>query len=166
MKTYSGEKQNQCKQFDYISSGPSTLRTHLKRHSEVKSNKCNQCNFSSTWPTNLRTHLKMHSGEKLDRCNLFIICILWSRQLDKALENTQWRKIKTAASISFPLFMQTLDYIVEMSKQCKQCHYTCSDASALRRPLKTHNGEKTNKGNQCKFPETVLKIQKLNFAIS
>ena len=70
-----------------------------------------------------------------------------------ALENTQWRKIKTAASVSFPLFMQTWDYIVEKSKQCKQCHYTCSDASALRRPLKTHNGEKTNKGNQCKFPE-------------
>ena len=63
MKTHNGENLNQCNQFDYISSDPSTLRTHLKRHSGVKPNKCDQCYFASTWSVNLGTHLKMHSGE-------------------------------------------------------------------------------------------------------
>ena len=73
MKTHSGEKLNQCNQCDYVSSDPSTLRTHLKRHSGDKSNKCNQCNFASTWPANLRMHLKSHSGEKsIDAANVIM----------------------------------------------------------------------------------------------
>ena len=57
------------------------------------------------------------------------------------------------SSVHANMRLHFIIHSVEKSKQCKQCHYTCSDPSALRRPMKTHNGEKTNKGNQCKFPE-------------
>ena len=60
-------------------------------------------------------------------------------------------KDQTAAvSASFPLFIQkkfeiTFDDTqwtkVKKSNQCKQCHDACSDPSALRRHLKTHNGD-------------------------
>ena len=40
------------------------------------------------------------------------------------------------------------------SKKCSQCNYTSSHAGDLRRPLKTHGGEKTNKCNLCDFAST------------
>ena len=39
----------------------------------------------------------------------------------------------------------------EKSNKCNQCDYACSDPSALRSHLKTHTGEKSNKCNQCDY---------------
>ena len=37
------------------------------------------------------------------------------------------------------------------SNKCNQCAYASSNASHLRRHLKTHSGEKSNKCSQCDY---------------
>ena len=39
----------------------------------------------------------------------------------------------------------------QKSNKCNQCEYASSNASNIKRHLKTHSGEKTNKCNQCDF---------------
>ena len=39
----------------------------------------------------------------------------------------------------------------EKSNKCNQCDYATSQASTLKKHLKTHSGDKSNKCNQCDF---------------
>ena len=39
----------------------------------------------------------------------------------------------------------------EKSNKCNQCNYSTAYASALRTHLKKHSGEKSNKCNQCDY---------------
>ena len=62
-------------------------------------------------------------------------CILTGKPFEDTFDNTQWRKVKS---------MQTMPL-------CLDRRLLCCDQSALRRHLKTHIGEKTNKCSQCQF---------------
>ena len=130
------KKQNQYKQFDYISSGLSTLRTHLKRHSKVKSNKCNQCNFSSTWPTNLRTHLKMHSGEKSKNAtNVIMHPLVQAIWVHTSKYTTKKSQTIAASVILHPTMKAVWGYIWKDTVKSSQTNATNVTYNLLGQPI-------------------------------
>ena len=44
-----------------------------------------------------------------------------------------------------------VERLLKKTKKCNQCNYASSNASHLKRHLKTHSGEKLNKCNQCDY---------------
>ena len=115
-------------------------------HSGEKSNKCSQCNYASSWAGNLKMYLKTHSGGKSNRCN----------KCDLVSNPTRWSLL---LHLGFSIqatekYSTVLQYI-----KCSRCD--CSHACSLRKHLKTHTGEKTNKCNQCDYASScgdVLRI--------
>ena len=59
--------------------------------------------------------------------------------------------INTLSSQASSLRRHLKTHSGEKSNECNQCDYASSQAGHLRRHLKTHSGEKSNKCNQCDF---------------
>ena len=51
-------------------SRPSTLKTHMRKHTGVKAFACPLCSKAFSEKGNLKTHLRVHTGEKPFACNL------------------------------------------------------------------------------------------------
>ena len=79
--------------------------------------------------------------------------------------NTHWRKVKQKQTMQLWIVLsKSLQVLVfphskaewMMTNRCSWCEYAFSQASNLRRHLKTHNGEKSNNCRQCNFVSSCL----------
>ena len=82
--------------------------------------------------------------------------VLWTRMMrywDEFLR--MWRGTRdewlNASSQASDLRRHLKTHSGEKKNECNQCDYASSYASTLRTHLKTHSGEKSNKCNQCDF---------------
>ena len=96
-----------------------------------KVKKCNECDLASFQANILTRHLNrysvnIHRWEKSNKCDQ---CLLPGKRFEETFKDAQWRKVK----------------------QIKQCDYAYFRASDLKKHLKMHSGEKSNKCNQCKY---------------
>ena len=55
---------------------------------------------------------------------------------------------------------KTKNYQDMLPNKCNQCDYASSQATHLRRHLKTHSGEKSNKCNQCDYATSYASAMK------
>ena len=90
-----------------------------------------------------------------------LLCILTSRRFEEAFENTVEKSQTNVTSAIMPLFEKAICGHIWKRTVVKswtnainaliQCDYASSRADVLRTLLKAHNGEKSNKCNQCDF---------------
>ena len=77
------------------------------------------------------------------------LCFCSDRRFEETFENAQWRKVKQMQPVWLCILPGSLrthlrTHNGEKSKKCNQCNYATAYVSDLRRHLKAHNGEKRN----------------------
>ena len=80
------------------------------------------------------------------------LCILSARRFEETFEIIQWRKVKQMQPMQLGNLRKHLKiHSGEKSNKSKQCNYASSQASHLRRNLKNGTSEKKNKSNQSHY---------------
>ena len=93
--------------------------------------------------------------EKIKQMQPMWLCIILCEHFEDTFENAQWWKVKQMQPMLLfaSSYASTLRTHLKMQSEekCNQCDYVSSEQGVLRRHLKTHCGEKSNKCNQCDF---------------
>ena len=63
-----GDKKFSCSYCDYLCSGSTALKRHMRIHTGEKPYSCTHCDFSCSHSSNLTRHMRIHNGEKPHSC--------------------------------------------------------------------------------------------------
>ena len=71
------------------------------------------------------------------------------KMIDNVIKSIEYDQNSSSRAGDFGIILNTHDG--EKSNKCNQCGFASSQAGNLMKHLKTHSGEKSNKCNQCGF---------------
>ena len=151
-----------CEECHYSDSNKRRLTKHIRSVHEGVIFSCDECQFSSKEKRRLNQHIQaVHEGALL-RCKIcnasvkYLKSHIFAQHKQQTVFSCEQCKFSTKRKSNLRRHLRT--HSGEKSNKCDQCDFASSEASDLRRHLKTHSGKKSNKCNQCMFASSYASV--------
>lgn len=159
------EKPHKCTECDYASVELSKMKRHMRSHTGERPYHCTHCNYASPDTYKLKRHMRIHTGEKPYECNVCHARFTQSNSL---------KAHKLIHSGNKPVFQCHLcpttcgrktDLKIHMAKlhstskplSCRKCGSDYPDRYTYKLHMKSHEGEKCFKCEQCDYAAQSLR---------
>lgn len=159
------EKPHKCTECEYASVELSKLKRHMRSHTGERPYQCMHCNYASPDTYKLKRHLRIHTGEKPYICDICQARFTQSNSLKAHKLIHTGNKPVFQCELCPTTCGRRTDLKIHMMKlhtsttplQCKKCSETFPDRYSCKMHMKTHEGERCFKCEQCDYAAMSLR---------
>ncbi|XP_048753425.2 RE1-silencing transcription factor A-like isoform X2 [Ostrea edulis] len=159
------EKPHKCTECEYASVELSKLKRHMRSHTGERPYQCMHCNYASPDTYKLKRHLRIHTGEKPYVCDICQARFTQSNSLKAHKLIHTGNKPVFQCELCPTTCGRRTDLKIHMMKlhssstplQCKKCAETFPDRYSCKMHMKTHEGERCFKCEQCDYAAMSLR---------
>lgn len=159
------EKPHKCTECEYASVELSKLKRHMRSHTGERPYQCMHCNYASPDTYKLKRHLRIHTGEKPYICDICQARFTQSNSLKAHKLIHTGNKPVFQCELCPTTCGRRTDLKIHMMKlhtsttplQCRKCSETFPDRYSCKMHMKTHEGERCFKCEQCDYAAMSLR---------